>query len=755
MVVNNNNIQKIPIITKLEGTLNNIKQTTIIQSVDTSIINTEKKIELKNGTYIIFFTYNGIIINYYKDYETAINNYNSIIDEKLNFKVNKIQYNDLDSLDKLIDKFNDMFFLDSNKSIKSSLLNLSINEGYNKLLSSQNLNTIGELEELNKYINKQIPLYISWNNFNPKHMYYMNNFNNNYIINFGPCIFDELVCLNKLLYSFNLEQSIEDHILFYLIMDDFDYNNVLRFCYFNAHILEIYKLKSTNLNIILEEYNLNNEITDTEPIPEFNPNNIINNNYENYINKVLSNKKIYDFSYLNRNKTKTPKIILINIPYAENHNDKQEFKLGKSINKSLDIMLRVYNNFSITNKNNTKIYIKTHSDIGEDNLLNNLLISNSNFNINQLVNESKIILNSKNILTEKINNLGVQDKNKLNNLLCINNHYFYKKSVHSKLLNKVKIKNEINFTYNNLNTVQNISTLNLGYIDALLNDYLIHKDIKNNNQNNILDFNLNERYKNTGTNIYKEYNNISANGFDNLNTNYINNRSDLINNCLQDLFGRDLMNNYNIAAGSSQLAFFYKSFGFTSNKRFTYFRLFKRDNSATENIESNLINCGWLNYNPTNFSATESMLHRYELIQENEINYMIDSIYDEIIFLKNAIYTTVDTSTYSTGKYVLNLDIIDFSNSILNKSYNITDIIDNNNIEFYIKYDIPHINFYKEDGVSIIADRRYEKILSTNIVIEPTSNYDYSLTNFFTIYYINNLSTNLSSNICYIYINFI
>ena len=47
-----------------------------------------------------------------------------------------------------------------------------------------------------------------------------------------------------------------------------------------------------------------------------------------------------------------------------------------------------------------------------------------------------------------------------------------------------------------------------------------------------------------------------------------------------------------------------------------------------------------------------------------------DSVYNEIIFLKNTINNTIDTSTYTTGKYVLNLDIIDFSSSILNKSDN-------------------------------------------------------------------------------------
>ena len=787
MVVNNNNTSKTLLIGNLNKNIINIKNTAIVEavatSIATSITNTEIIIEVQNGTYVHFFTYNGAIIDYFIDYSKAVNNYNSVIDNKLNFANVDIDYNDLKAIDDLITIFNNKLFLGPSKSIKSSIMNMNLLEGYNKLLSVPNLDTINSLETTNKYKNDQIGSYISWNTLKPKHLYYINNYANNFIINFGPTIYDELLCLNKLLYSFNEAQSIENNYLFYLVSDNTDYIDILKYCCLKGHYLEIYNLKSTNTNNnIFNEYNLDNKIDDiTTPLPDFSPNKLVNNNYEIYIKKVIANRTIYDFSYIGRDKTKTCKFVLINIPLAENVSDKNNFHHGKAINKSLDVMLRVYNTLSITEKANSKIYVKTNSSIGEKTLVDYLLESNPNFNINALVANSQFIISSKTNIDAYINKLNNANKQKLNNLLCINNYYFYKKSVHAKIIDQDTIKTNVPFTYSNLNVFINTRKLNLGYIDSLWIDLLIHKDVENNNANNIVNSVIsssnsnsssnsssNERYKNTGANLFKEYDDLILNGIQkfvvdaNLNTNFPNNRKNFINNCLADIFGEDLINNFNSAYGSSFLAGLMKPYGFTSNKRNTYFRLFKKNIDAFETISLNSVsndyNCEWEDYNPTGFTPSDTMKHRYEIVDEDENNYLLNSVYDEIVLLHNniSVLNTINTAPNSVYNMNLSLNTIDFSNSVLNKSTSIQEIISNNTIEYYINYDIAEMNFYKSDGVTLIQKNTNVTLTDSNIVIAPTTNYDFNNATTFIISLANKFNTyNIPSNLCNATLNFV
>ena len=112
--------------------------------------------------------------------------------------------------------------------------------------------------------------------------------------------------------------------LFYLVTDNNDYIDILKFCCLKGHYLEIYNLKSTNTNNnIFNEYNLDNKIDDiTTPLPDFSPNKLVNNifNSDNthYLTLIGSLGTFGTYIYLLEN---NKNIKYKNIKYNDNYKE--------------------------------------------------------------------------------------------------------------------------------------------------------------------------------------------------------------------------------------------------------------------------------------------------------------------------------------------------------------------------------------------------------------------------------------------------
>ena len=82
--------------------------------------------------------------------------------------------------------------VDSNSTNKISLLTPNNTQIYNQLLNKNNIN------ENFLFQSQNIPIYISWGLASPENLYYIyKKITSSYVINFGPCIFDELSCYIK------------------------------------------------------------------------------------------------------------------------------------------------------------------------------------------------------------------------------------------------------------------------------------------------------------------------------------------------------------------------------------------------------------------------------------------------------------------------------------------------------------------------------------------------------------------------------
>ena len=678
-------------------------------------------VSIEQGSNFYFLTYNGIYDDNFIDYRKGIRFFNKFLCKKTFFNSDTIQYDDYyfnNSFENVINEITEEYFgIEKNKV--ASMVSFNLQDVYKLLTSTLYLddsinldNNIGEpnLTIFNTVMqenrNNKIPIYISWGNITPKMVYlkdlnYKNSGstdtdrinNGDYLINFGPCYFDELFRLNLIINDLNngIQQlSTKDQFnsidftnttIYCLIIDSDYYNNALRFFYNYANNLTIINLISESNQKNTTNFNLSN-------IPDHIVTNEADNIYKRYIDEIYNTKQTFEFNRPNLNNisdqiTNFPNVVLINIPSAENNNDLNNHYLGKAINKSFDIMKKHFNSLTDSQKSKSYIYIKTESFEGELGLINTLndstnyqrgntetalLTSQSN---KYFLSNSKVILSSYNnieytlkkykndnrissILLENCRILSSYNLNTNNQAVdYINN---LESSIYNSNIQDYEQKASQSFTINT--SAQNLSyqQINRALLESILFFYISIIDITYNNNNNLKNTSTGTSvnfYKLTGEKLYEIY--IKYLDL------FLINDSPIFNTMFDKLLSKY---NDNI---NKQNNIFYKRY------------IEKNQNSSRFGL-SNILNQGLKN---KNFRIRTFELYKFnnqdnfDYDYENNLSIYTDcdnfesaisSVFYEYILLKNTLSVTSGSS--------FNLqDIFDDVNSILIKSNNLSDVM--------------------------------------------------------------------------------
>tara|TARA_R110002072_G_scaffold5197_3_gene34419 strand:+ start:4 stop:2706 length:2703 start_codon:yes stop_codon:yes gene_type:complete len=648
-------------------------------------INTERILSENNeGTQILFYNFKTTTAEYYSyyydNYVKAINNLNSRLRQLLKYK--SYEYNITSNSDlrtQFITNILDNLFIkkDAQNSVENiyynSLININGSEAYRIFFNPTNYAL--SKSNLNNFINVKLPLYISWNKATPKLLNFIDRvqseITNNYLINFGPCIFDELSCFIKILEK-SYGSNLSDNIIFHISIDDNDFLNELKFYNNICKNIELYRFKSYDTfnkdlypayKFII--YNSENMIVNgSENIPLYERISIEGSRYNDYIDFVYNNvKTINNESLIDQDPLieYSPRVIMINIPQSESIKHHTSYQYGNAVQKSLDLFMKIYNNFTESQKSKTKIYIRTNTLNGEKKLLEALTTRD---NFQEIINDKKIFISSRNSLMQAMKVIdgstssSTFNNTRLNNIQYIQSYNFNNINVNNSIYNLSYIKNspQVNsatinqITSTNLTNTSNISQLNNGYLDGLLINYLINSNIQTSGLTQVINTSTTIR-KIKGENIYNSYKNFT---FSQLTSPDVNN---LFYNNLIELLG-NIETSYNLIKNNY------------ISKRFTFYNLYEREISSNYLIDyywKKMYNDGEIH---SDFNITEPLIRKTN---------------HNILFLKD--YTIVG----SLDKIILDnnfiTNIIDLNNSLINetKYKNVINISNDFIINYYLE----------------------------------------------------------------------
>ena len=679
-------------------------------------------VTIEQGSNFYFLTYNGIYDDNFIDYRKGIRFFNKFLCKKTFFNSDTIQYDDYyfnNSFENVKNEITEEYFgIEENKV--ASMVNFNLQDVYKLLTSTLYLddsinpdNNIGEpnLTIFNTVMqenrNNKIPIYISWGNITPKMVYlkdlnYKNSGstdtdrinNGDYLINFGPCYFDELFRLNLIindlnngiqqLYTKNQFNSINftDTTIYCLIIDGDYYNNALRFFYNYANNLTIINLISESNQKNTTNFNLSN-------IPDQKVTNQ-NNIYKDYVNEIFDTRESVEFNRpalnnINDQITNFPNVVLINIPSAENNDDLNKHYLGKAINKSFDVMKKHFNTLTELQKDKSYIYIKTESYEGElelINTLNNKINYNTGIEETSLTNQSnKYFLNNGKIILSSYNNIEYSLKkykkensityNKLENCRILSSYNLdtsnqtvnYLNNLQSNIYNSnildYKEKASKSFTINTSDQSLSYQQINKALLECVLFFYISIIDVTFNNSNNLKNISTGSSvnfYKITGEKIYEIY------------IKYLDlflTDSSFINSPIFDTIFGNILTKYHSSINSQSNEFYRE---YINNKQ-----------NYTTDISA-ILNNGLKN---KNFRIRTFELYKFNNQDNFEYDYnnnltvytdcdnfesAISSVFYEYILLKN-------TLSISSGSSFNLQEIFDISNSILIKSNNLSEFL--------------------------------------------------------------------------------
>ena len=688
----------------------------------------EINVTIEQESKFYFLTYNGIYHDNFIDYRKGIKLFNKFLCQKTFFNSDTIQYDDYyfnNSFENVINEIYEEYSgIEKNKV--ASMINFNLQDVY-KLLTSRlylddyinpdnnigepNLSIFNTIMEQNK--NNKIPVYISWGNISPKMVYLKDlNYiqsgstdddritNGDYLINFGPCYFDELFRLNLIINDLNIDGNVyqqldtknqintinfTDTTIYYLIIDGDYYNNALRFFYNYAKNLTIINLISRSNQKTTETFNM-------EEIPDHKVTNENGSRYRNYINEIYNTKQTFEFNRPNLSNvsdqiTNFPNVVLINIPSAENNNDLNEHYLGKAINKSFDIMKKHFNNdLTDPQKDKSYIYIKTESFEGEKALIETLndltnygtgieetfLTSQSN---KYFLNEKKVILSSYNNIEYSLKKYKKEKKSslsRLENCRILSSYNLNTSKQTVDYINKLEVsfysspienfepKANQSFTINTLDQNLSYQQINKAILECTLFFYIsiiditYNKDNKNNLKNESTGSNVNY-YKIEGERIYKIY--IKYLDLFLIENSYIN--SPIFNT----IFG-NLLSKYN---------------SIINNENNNDYEKYIESNKNWKLGMDNILNNGLKKHN--------FRIRTFELyIFNNEDNFIYDydnnlSVYTDCDNFESAIssvfyeYVLLKNIQLNSGSLFNLQDIFDDVNSILIKSDNLSELM--------------------------------------------------------------------------------
>lgn len=681
-------------------------------------------VTIEQGSNFYFLTYNGIYDDNFIDYRKGIKFFNKFLCKKTFFNSDTIQYDDYyfnNSFENVINEITEEYFgIEENKI--ASMICFNLQDVYKLLTSTLYLddsinpdNNIGEPNltifntGMQENRNNKIPIYISWGNITPKMVYlkdlnYKNSGstdtdrinNGDYLINFGPCYFDELFRLNLIIndlnigiqqvYTKDLINSINftDTTLYYLIIEGDYYNNALRFFYNYANNLTIINLISESNQKNTTNFNLSN-------IPDHIVTDESSNIYKTYIDEIYNTKQTFEFNRPILNNisdqiTNFPNVVLINIPSAENNNDLNNHNLGKAINKSFDIMKKHFNSLTDSQKSKSYIYIKTESYEGELGLINALndstnyeqgntetlpLTSQSN---KYFLSNSKVILSSYNnieytlkkykkdnfsssILLENCRILSSYNLNTNNEVVnYINN---LQSTFYNSNIQDYEQKTSQSFTINTSDPYLSYQQINKALLESIIFFYISIIDITYNNNNNLKNTSTGSSvnfYKLTGEKLYEIYikyldlfliedSYVNSPIFDTLFDKLLSKYNSNINSQNNNYYRKYIETNQNWALGMSNIL----NQGLKNkNFRIRTFELYKFNNQ--DNFEYDYVNNLSVYTDCDNFESA------------------ISSVFYEYILLKN-------TLSVSSGTPFNLQNIFDDVNSILIKSDNLSDLM--------------------------------------------------------------------------------
>ena len=696
---------------RVDASLNAI--VTDISTIETRVDNISFSSE---DTNLYFLTYTNEYYTYYVNYKAGIELYNKILCVNTFFNNNTIDHNNIfnpsesDSLKYIVDDIvTHTYGITQNNN--SSMISFNLPELYKYLLDNIYINdsNIGEpsLNMITKALtinsNNKIPLYISWGNLTPKLMHYMHINPDEYLINFGPSYYDELFRLNLLVKELNGDTDFANTTIFYLIIDGDFYNYALRFFYTYAKNITIFNLLSTTYDKIItltddSQVSVSENSENSEnSIPTISTSQD-GSVYNKYINAVYENKTYYSFNrdIIDNDRHRIdsfPNVVLINIPDAENVSDKNDFLLGKAVNKSLDIMKKYYNTLNSTMQNNSYIYINTDSAQGEQSLINSLLNKTLTHGLksnNDFVNSSKVIISSYNNIEYNLKDVAKTKTNYINNLnnlyvlsaynLGVSNEaimslstfnepkHIYKNIDNKNFDNYNKIQYSINvddYHDNDYINILSYQKLNLGILEANLFNYIILLIIEQKHSRNFKNEN-NQYHKITGEEFYTFYTTKMEILF-----NYN------LTNSIFEILLTDFINNNNPAAIDFHLEY---------QEYYEYYLIDDLQTQDQEDLNNNIDNNGFID--------NGSRIRTFNLYQKNNNNFT------KIPILQNPIYTEYDKFEDAISsvfyEYIMLIDtsiniytpdntytiydlsnIIDFDNSILIKSSSLAQIIEN------------------------------------------------------------------------------
>ena len=660
-------------------------------NTQTSINNERDLLENNEGTQILFYNFKTTTAEYYSyyydNYVKAINNLNSRLRQLLKYK--SYEYNITSNSDlrtQFITNILDNLFIkkDAQNSVENiyynSLININGSEAYRIFFNPTNYAL--SKSNLNNFINVKLPLYISWNKATPKLLNFIDRvqseITNNYLINFGPCIFDELSCFIKILEK-SYGSNLSDNIIFHISIDDNDFLNELKFYNNICKNIELYRFKSYDTfnkdlypTYKFTRYNTDNTIQNgSENIPLYEIGSIEGSRYNTYIDfvynnvKTINNESLIDQDPLIEYK---PRVIMINIPQSESIKHHTSYQFGNAVHKSLDLFTKIYNNFTESQKSKTKIYIRTNTLNGEKKLLEALI---SRINFQEIINDKKIFISSRNSLMQAMKVIDdstssssrIFNNTRLNNIQYIQSYNFNNINVNNSIYDLSYIKNSpqtnsptiSQITSTNLTNTSNISQLNNGYLDGLLINYLINSNIQTSGLTQVINTSTTIR-KIKGENIYNSYKNFT---FSQLTSPNVNN---LFYNNLIELLG-NIETSYNLIKNNY------------ISKRFTFYNLYEREVSSNYLIDyywKKVYSDGEIH---SDFNITEPLIRKTN---------------HNILFLKD--YSIVDSLNKVNLDNNFTTNILDLNNSLINET-KYTNVINISN-DFIINYYLEISNIY-------------------------------------------------------------
>lgn len=446
--------------------------------------NLEEYDNLNGGSNFIFKTYQqqNNLTDIYNNYAEGINIYDRILCKKTRFFNSVVSINSLNFKNGIITLFDKI--KEEIAEIDNEKLPSLIAFNYDKIYKyiTNNFYTISgfDISEdtinyfnirnflLSPYISKKIPIYINYGkitgeliNIMYKNRFHINDYKDDYLINFGPSYLDELYQLSYLIRRLEYAQDIEtsssaggiltnrieiDKSTIYFIVSEGDYfNNVFKFLYNYAENITIYTLNSVNYGVNSKGhafYTKNQEEIDIVLNADYVSNidlTTIDSTYEEYLQFIINTKKDLNFNlndtYVYRN------AVIINIPIAENILNVEDHNYGNAFNKAFDIMKIDLYNRNIGN--DYFVYIKTFENYNAEKVVLETLIKSSPnaYSTNKSILESnKIILSSYNNIEYTLRKLVGDNPIKKTDFEAIFNHLY--------IMSSFNLEYDVNFLEN-------------------------------------------------------------------------------------------------------------------------------------------------------------------------------------------------------------------------------------------------------------------------------------------------------------------